>query len=1196
MAAATVAVASVSHPHRRSLSSSCSARATTPLSSATASFTSSKTTSCTSSSSSSSFTSSYHSFLSSSISKKFTTSQSDTPPDGNSGEAVVVTVASRCIKYVRSSEELDKTSSLSPARHPTPPCLPSDKWLCPSSRIPLQVWRETRRNGAGLVNPHALCFMNAVLQALAYTPGFAEDLLEGRHSRHCPVAQSKKRAHSSLSRGKSREGGQPSQEGVSKGHTPRSDLHSSSSSSLSKDENISFSFCALCKLEDQIKNIHRQNGGCVENRFSACVRQFIWKRFRPGRQEDAHEFLRYLLDALIRSQSSSSLSSSSTGAAGGSKKEAPPEVWMTSYCGQLFGGWLQSSIRCSQCTYSSIRFDACLDVPVDLGGGRGGKGFDSMGGFKSKHEKKWMKKNKKLLKRIGEGDGSGRGNQGVYTLEKALQRFVEKEYLNGENCYNCPQCKRKQPATKQMQIHSPPRILVLPIKRFAVEAMMGGGGFFHSGLFGGSFLMKNHTALSFPCVLNLAPYMSVPHSPPPLSSSSLSSFLSSIEEKKGHVDTTEKSKGLQLMQKNADEENTKDVSEGETCSTRASSSSSLSPSLSPVSSSPSPSEACSSSSSCSPPLYQLYAVVTHSGASLTSGHYRCFVRAPAAGLLEASAAAVASPSSSALHVSSSSSWLMIDDEVVRLVSESMVMHRLQQEAYLLFYSRIPSSQQIHEMTQRRQGKSSRQPGGGGENQRHSGHHEEDEESVEEKEEESSSLDHTSDETDSNTSLPPSTTSSPSEQHDRDNMSDESSLLSEETSEDEDFSVSSPSCSLSDDDGDSSSENEEDEADDFFQRIFKHRMRDRKDRRRHLWQYLMHPERTESESVPRGFLSRKLRQHMKLFLGACRSRNVLSMKKRRFSMDGLMRPRKQEEESSVDDCSCPHLGVPTPEKNIDHEGDIPGTFRTSGSSSPSSCSPPRNASSSNSLKGKHVKALSEEKDKKKRKVDMNRRENMTTMVEQQETEAGKRAVEGEKESLRNFHVVTPEEMRERIAAARSYSRQFGPRGRAGSWSDSEDEEERKGDRNDDDDDKDSSFRRGDKDEKQRAFERLQELQQPKSAKRSRHDREYDRGKIKKVKRKEPKPTVGASVSHSPSSSSSSAAPLVVHQRAAFDQVLAEKLNKGRRFQPRLRGDGDKNKKKKKFFTKNGGGGGGKGGHKKHFTPPRGHFHASKSFKH
>ncbi|QDZ22491.1 ubiquitin carboxyl-terminal hydrolase [Chloropicon primus] len=62
-----------------------------------------------------------------------------------------------------------------------------------------------------------------------------------------------------------------------------------------------------------------------------------------------------------------------------------------------------------------------------------------------------------------------------------------------------------------------------------------------------------------------------------------------------------------------------------------------------------------------PTVYSLYGVLVHSGHSLHSGHYYCYVKCP------------------------SGAWVCCDDNVVHQVSETKVM---EQKAYMLFYSKV----------------------------------------------------------------------------------------------------------------------------------------------------------------------------------------------------------------------------------------------------------------------------------------------------------------------------------------------------------------------------------------------------------------------------------------------------------------------------------------------------------------------------
>ena len=246
--------------------------------------------------------------------------------------------------------------------------------------------------------------MNAVIQALAYTPGLADDCLEGRHRLSCF----------------SRRRGAP---------------HRGAPGSISQanprgESDASVSFCAFCKLEQQVLAIHRKGvcgprgespgGPCrgmpgwVQNQLAAYIRPFVWRAFRPGRQEDAHEFFRFFLDALMKAPATAAAAALQQQQQQQQqqriRKEVKPEVALTSYFGKLFGSWLRSSVVCADCGRASVRFESAIDIPLDIAGAVGGAPR-GLGG------PRW-------------------GNpQKPYTLEKALARFIAKETLSGSNAY-----------------------------------------------------------------------------------------------------------------------------------------------------------------------------------------------------------------------------------------------------------------------------------------------------------------------------------------------------------------------------------------------------------------------------------------------------------------------------------------------------------------------------------------------------------------------------------------------------------------------------------------------------------------------------------------------------------------------------------------------------------------------------------------
>lgn len=526
-----------------------------------------------------------------------------------------------------------------------PPLAPEAQWLCDPAAVPFPCWRASRGIGVGLGNPHALCFMNSVLQALAYTPGLADDCIEGRHRLSCFSRHGK-----AASRG-SRES---SSHGGSRG-----------------DSDVSISFCAFCMLELQVLAIHQKgregspqknfSKGWVQNQLAPYIKPFVWRGFRPGRQEDAHEFFRFFLDALMKSPSTAAAAAlQQQQHQQKPRKEVKPEVALTSYFGRLFGSWLRSSVVCTECGRASVRFESAIDIPLDIGCSSGAP----MAG----------------IPHLRGGPRSG-PPQKPYALEKALARFIAKETLSGNNAYMCQRCSKKVTATKQLQLFTAPHVLVFALKRFSLSVSHGF-----------PLPVKCHRPVSFPSSLNLLPYMAP-------------------EAVKVHQQQLQQQlqQGVQEQELKPPEKSERN--QGSAGSTTASSSSpsssppySRSPSSSVNFNAPvrtptvySPAATNSSSGGASSPspsyLYRLFAVVSHAGGSLSSGHYRAFVRAPVASNQTPGQAAT---------TEGATNWLAIDDEMVSVVSEAAVLCRLQQEAYLLFYSKIPSKAEVHQQQKQQQ--------------------------------------------------------------------------------------------------------------------------------------------------------------------------------------------------------------------------------------------------------------------------------------------------------------------------------------------------------------------------------------------------------------------------------------------------------------------------------------------------------------
>lgn len=231
------------------------------------------------------------------------------------------------------------------------------KVLFPTERLSLS-WERVFRVGAGLHNLGNTCFLNSTVQCLTYTPPLANYLLSQEHARNC------------------HQGG----------------------------------FCMLCVMQNHIVQAFANSGNAIKPvSFIRDLRK-IARHFRFGNQEDAHEFLRYTIDAMQKACLN-----------GCAKLDRQTQA--TTLVHQIFGGYLRSRVKCSLCKSVSDTYDPYLDIALEI--------------------------------------------RQAANIVRALEIFVKPDVLSGENAYMCAKCKKKVPASKRFSIHRTSNVLTLSLKRFA---------------------------------------------------------------------------------------------------------------------------------------------------------------------------------------------------------------------------------------------------------------------------------------------------------------------------------------------------------------------------------------------------------------------------------------------------------------------------------------------------------------------------------------------------------------------------------------------------------------------------------------------------------------------------------------------------------------------------------------------------------
>jgi ubiquitin carboxyl-terminal hydrolase 36/42 len=163
-------------------------------------------------------------------------------------------------------------------------------------------------------------------------------------------------------------------------------------------------FCAFCLLENHVKRaIDGPRGSIAPSDLNRNLR-LISKSLRPGRQEDAHEFLRRLVEACL----------------GNNPKEAAN---FSNFLTSLLGGKFRSRITCTVCQTNSDTFDPFMDVSLEVAGG-------------------------------------------MNSLADCLRKFTSVEVLSGSNGYKCKSCDKKVTANKQFTLDVLPPVVTFQLKRF----------------------------------------------------------------------------------------------------------------------------------------------------------------------------------------------------------------------------------------------------------------------------------------------------------------------------------------------------------------------------------------------------------------------------------------------------------------------------------------------------------------------------------------------------------------------------------------------------------------------------------------------------------------------------------------------------------------------------------------------------------
>jgi ubiquitin carboxyl-terminal hydrolase 36/42 len=304
--------------------------------------------------------------------------------------------------------------------------------LCDEQMV-LEAYRwhhENQRSPRGFHNLGNTCYLNSTLQCLAHVPPFCQTL----------VAISEKKM-------KRRRDG-----------------------NLFKGQRVTSYLSSLFRQAHGLSSSSAPMGGAIAPRNLVGALPLIGScgskggyMFRPGRQEDAHEFLVHLLDTMNDGElRAAGINQHASGWRDGLPVSRLDE---TTFVHRIFGGYFRSQVCCPKCNYRSNTYDPFLDLSLEI------------------------------------------SKKSSNSVLQALLQFTRKETLDSENKWKCDGCKKYVCPTKQLTVFRPPLALCIQLKRFAFNGGspfgMNGYGFkgfpkFHGG--GGSKISK---PIEFPASLSL---------------------------------------------------------------------------------------------------------------------------------------------------------------------------------------------------------------------------------------------------------------------------------------------------------------------------------------------------------------------------------------------------------------------------------------------------------------------------------------------------------------------------------------------------------------------------------------------------------------------------------------------------------------------------------------------------------------------
>ena len=217
-------------------------------------------------------------------------------------------------------------------------------------------WTKINSIGPGFFNEGNTCFLNSTLQCLLYLPPFVQTLLsEGKHIFH-------RFKHSSDPRE------------INGKNFPKPVLE------------------IFASLVADVHQTHQKSKAISPRGMISCIRR-VGKQFKVLRQEDAHEYLRQLLDCMHEEILKAH-----------NLKVSDGKIAETTFISRVFGGYLCNTLTCPRCKFVSRTYNHFQDISLDL-------------------------------------------KIGINSVDSALKYFTQPEQLSKGNEWKCEKCHERVPVS-----------------------------------------------------------------------------------------------------------------------------------------------------------------------------------------------------------------------------------------------------------------------------------------------------------------------------------------------------------------------------------------------------------------------------------------------------------------------------------------------------------------------------------------------------------------------------------------------------------------------------------------------------------------------------------------------------------------------------------------------------------------------------